>query len=76
MTADTNTIKLHRVLRAPAARVYKAFLDPDAMVKWLPPHGFTAKMHSMDARVGGGSAARSRTSARAARTRSAGSMSS
>jgi uncharacterized protein YndB with AHSA1/START domain len=54
MTGATSTIRLHRVLRAPAARVYKAFLDPDAMVKWLPPHGFTAKMHSMDARVGGG----------------------
>ncbi len=49
-----NTIRLHRVLRAPAERVYRAFLDPDAMVKWLPPYGFTGKMHSMDARVGGG----------------------
>lgn len=47
------TVKLHRVLKAPAARVYKAFIDPDAMVKWLPPHGFTGKVHSMDARVGG-----------------------
>src|SRR5690606_20449494 len=43
----------HRVLRAPADRVYRAFLDPDALVKWLPPHGFTAKVHEMDARVGG-----------------------
>jgi uncharacterized protein YndB with AHSA1/START domain len=50
----TNTIKLHRVLRAPPARVYRAFLDPQAMVKWLPPHGFTAKVHQMDAKVGGG----------------------
>ena len=50
----TGTVKLHRVLNAPPARVYKAFLDADAMCKWLPPHGFTAKMHSMDARVGGG----------------------
>jgi len=49
-----NTIRLHRVLRAPADRVYRAFLDPDALVKWLPPHGFTAKVHQMDARVGGG----------------------
>jgi uncharacterized protein YndB with AHSA1/START domain len=51
--AAGNTVQLHRVLRAPAERVYRAFLDPDAMVKWLPPHGFTGKVHSMDARVGG-----------------------
>jgi uncharacterized protein YndB with AHSA1/START domain len=49
----TNTIRLHRVLRAPPERVYRAFLDPDAMVKWLPPHGYTGKVHQMDARVGG-----------------------
>ncbi|MBS0226675.1 MAG: SRPBCC family protein [Proteobacteria bacterium] len=49
----TGTVKFHRVLRAPAARIYKAFLDPDAMAKWLPPHGFTGKVHEMDARVGG-----------------------
>lgn len=49
----TNTIRLHRVLKAPPERVYKAFLDPDAMVKWLPPNGFTGKMHQMDAKVGG-----------------------
>jgi uncharacterized protein YndB with AHSA1/START domain len=49
----TNTIRLHRVLRAPPERVYRAFLDADAMVKWLPPNGFTAKVHQMDARVGG-----------------------
>jgi len=48
-----NTIKLHRVLRAPAERVYRAFVDADAMAKWLPPHGFTGKVHQMDARVGG-----------------------
>ena len=48
------TVTLHRVLRAPPARVYKAFIDPDAMAKWLPPHGFTGKVHEMDARVGGG----------------------
>jgi uncharacterized protein YndB with AHSA1/START domain len=51
--ADTNTVRLHRVLKAPPERVYKAFLDPDAMAKWLPPHGFTGKVHAMDARVGG-----------------------
>lgn len=48
-----STIHLHRVLRATPERVYQAFLDPDAMVKWLPPHGFTGKVHHMDARVGG-----------------------
>jgi uncharacterized protein YndB with AHSA1/START domain len=49
----SHTIRLHRVLKAPPERVYKAFIDPDAMVKWLPPNGFTGKMHKMDARVGG-----------------------
>ncbi len=49
----TSTIRLHRVLRAPADRVYRAFLDADAMAKWIPPNGFTAKVHHMDARVGG-----------------------
>jgi uncharacterized protein YndB with AHSA1/START domain len=49
-----NTVKFHRVLKAPPQRVYRAFLDADAMAKWLPPHGFTGKVHSMDARVGGG----------------------
>jgi len=48
------TVTLHRVLKAPAERVYRAFLDADAMSKWLPPHGFTGKVHEMDARVGGG----------------------
>jgi len=48
----SNTVRLHRVLRAPPGRVYRAFLDPDAMVKWLPPHGFTGKVHQMDAKVG------------------------
>src|ERR1043165_8728827 len=52
-TNTTNTVRLHRVLRAPPERVYRAFLDPDAMVKWLPPHGFTGKVLHMDARVGG-----------------------
>ena len=50
---STHTIHLHRVLRAPAERVYKAFLDPDAMAKWLPPNGFTGKVHHLEARVGG-----------------------
>ena len=49
----TNTVKLHRVLRATPDRVYRAFIDPDAMAKWLPPNGFTGKVHQMDARVGG-----------------------
>jgi uncharacterized protein YndB with AHSA1/START domain len=49
----TNTIRLHRVLRAAPERVYRAFLDPDAMAKWLPPNGFTGKVHEMEARVGG-----------------------
>jgi uncharacterized protein YndB with AHSA1/START domain len=48
-----STIKLHRVFRAPPARVYKAFLDADAMAKWLPPNGFTGKVHHADAKVGG-----------------------
>jgi uncharacterized protein YndB with AHSA1/START domain len=48
-----NTVKLHRVFAAPPARVYKAFLDADALVKWMPPHGFTAKVHHIDAREGG-----------------------
>ena len=49
-----NTVRLHRVLRATPERVYRAFLDPDAMAKWLPPNGFTGKVHHLDARVGGG----------------------
>lgn len=49
----TNTIKLHRVLKAPPERVYKAFLDPAAMCKWLPPNGFTCTVHRLDAKVGG-----------------------
>lgn len=52
-TNNTHTIRLHRVLRAKPERVYRAFLDPDAMAKWLPPNGFTGKVHHMDARVGG-----------------------
>jgi uncharacterized protein YndB with AHSA1/START domain len=49
----TNTVKLHRVLKSTPERVYRAFLDPDAMAKWLPPHGFTGKVHSIEPRVGG-----------------------
>jgi len=48
-----STIRLHRVLRAAPERVYRAFLDPDALVKWIPPNGFTGKVHHLDARVGG-----------------------
>jgi uncharacterized protein YndB with AHSA1/START domain len=48
-----NTIRLHRVLRTTPQKLYKAFLDPDAMVKWLPPNGFTGKVHEMNAKVGG-----------------------
>ena len=54
MSDSTGTVRLHRVLTAPSERVYRAFLEPNAMVKWLPPRGFTGKVHSMDARVGGG----------------------
>ena len=54
MTSNqTNTIRLHRVLRATPERVYRAFLDADAMVKWLPPNGFTGKVHHLEAKVGG-----------------------
>lgn len=48
-----NTIRLHRVLRATPDRVYRAFLDPDAKVKWLPPNGFTGKVHHIEPKVGG-----------------------
>ena len=49
----SNTVKLHRVFSAPPERVFKAFIDPDALVKWMAPHGFTAKVHHLDAKVGG-----------------------
>ncbi len=52
-TNTTNTVRLHRVLRATPERVYRAFLDADAMAKWLPPNGFTGKVHQLDAKVGG-----------------------
>ena len=48
-----NTVRLHRVLRAPPARVYRAFLNAEAMAKWIPPNGFTCKVHHLDAKVGG-----------------------
>src|SRR3954463_9743291 len=54
MSTKTNTIRLHRVLRSTPEKVYKAFLDADALAKWLPPYGFTCKVHSFDAKVGGG----------------------
>lgn len=50
---SSNSVRFHRVLRAPPERVYRAFIDADAMAKWLPPNGFTAHVHQMDARVGG-----------------------
>jgi uncharacterized protein YndB with AHSA1/START domain len=54
MTTDNkNTVRLHRVLRATPERIYRAFLDPGAMAKWLPPNGFTGKVHQLDAKVGG-----------------------
>lgn len=49
----TNTVRLHRVLKAPPDRVYRAFLEADALVKWIPPYGFTAKVHHIDPKVGG-----------------------
>ena len=50
---STSTVRFHRVLRAAPEKIYRAFLDPDAMAKWLPPNGFTGKVHHMDAKVGG-----------------------
>ena len=52
-TSNTNTIKLHRVVKAPPERVYRAFLDPSAIAKWLPPNGFTCQVHHLEATVGG-----------------------
>ena len=51
--SNTNTIRLHRLLQAPPERVYRAFLDANAMIKWLPPNGFTGQVHHLDAKVGG-----------------------
>ena len=53
MIMSTNTVRLHRILRAKPERVYRAFLDADAMAKWLPPNGFTGRVHHVDAKVGG-----------------------
>src|SRR4051812_12722152 len=50
---STNTIRLHRVIRATPEKVYRAFLDADALSKWLPPYGFTCKVHHLEAKVGG-----------------------
>lgn len=50
---STQTVRLHRVIRATSERIYRAFLDADALAKWLPPHGFTCKVHQLDAREGG-----------------------
>jgi uncharacterized protein YndB with AHSA1/START domain len=52
-TGNKNTVRLHRVMRATPERIYRAFLDPDAMAKWLPPNGFTGKVHQLDAKAGG-----------------------
>jgi uncharacterized protein YndB with AHSA1/START domain len=52
-TNNTNTVRLHRVLRAKPERVYRAFLDADALAKWLPPNGFTCEVHHLDAKIGG-----------------------
>lgn len=54
MSDSKDTVKLHRVLRAPAERIYKAFLHADALARWLPPYGFIGKVHEIDAKVGGG----------------------
>ncbi|HWH58298.1 MAG TPA: SRPBCC domain-containing protein [Terriglobales bacterium] len=69
-----NSVQLHRVLRATPERIYRAFLDPDAMAKWLPPNGFTGKVHHMDAKVGGGYKMGSPISPAATVIHSAGSM--
>lgn len=53
MPEKTNTVRLHRVLRATPERIYRAFLDADAMAKWLPPYGFTGKVHHLEAKAGG-----------------------
>jgi len=53
MANNTNTVRLQRVLRAPAERIYRVFFDAEAMAKWLPPNGFTGKVHHLDAKVGG-----------------------
>ncbi len=54
MNGEKNTVRLHRVLRAPKERVFRAFVDADALCRWLPPYGFLGKIHEIDAKVGGG----------------------
>lgn len=54
MSQATGTVKFHRVFKTSPEKLYRVFLDPDAMCKWLPPHGFTGKVHKIDAKVGGG----------------------
>ncbi len=54
MSDDKHTVRLHRVVKCPSDRLFRAFTDPKALVKWMAPHGFVAEVHSMDARVGGG----------------------
>ena len=54
MSSNSNDVRLHRVLKAPPARVYRAFVEADALCQWLPPYGYTAKMHEFSAKVGGG----------------------
>ena len=54
MVDEKNTVRIHRVLRAPPKRVYKAFIDADALCRWIPPYGFLGKMHEFDCKVGGG----------------------
>jgi uncharacterized protein YndB with AHSA1/START domain len=53
MPAKTSTIRLHRVVRSTPEKLYRAFLEPDALAKWIPPHGYTCKVHNLDAKVGG-----------------------
>ncbi len=53
MSTPTNTIRLHRVIRTTPEKLYRAFLEPDALAKWIPPYGFTCKVHSLEAKVGG-----------------------
>jgi len=54
MADEKHTVRLHRVIKCPADRLYRAFIDPRAMAKWMPPHGFVGEVQSMDARAGGG----------------------
>lgn len=69
-TSNTNTIRLHRVLRATPEKVYRAFIDANGLAKWLPPNGFTGQVHHLDAKVGGTYKSLSPISALAAATHS------